>query len=83
MSHVAHDLFQEFAADSELLHTLKLTDAHFQRIADQYHDLNREIHRIETDVTPASDEHLERLKKERLALLDTVAQIITRAKAAA
>lgn len=83
MSHVPHDLHDEFPADAALLHALKLSDAHYQRLADQHHLLNREIHRIETEVAPASDSHLERLKKERLALLDEVAAILAKARAAA
>lgn len=82
MSHVPHDLHTEFADDAEILHRLKLTDAHFQRIAEQYHGVNREIHRIETDLAPAADHHLEDLKKQRLGLLDEVAQIIARTKVA-
>ena len=51
---------------------LKIGDAHFARLADRYEHLNREIHRIETDVEPSSDEVLEKLKKERLKLKDEI-----------
>ena len=81
MSHVPHDLHDTFPADAELLHQLKLDNAHFQRIASRYHDVNREIHRIESDIAPASDDHLETLKKDRLAMLDEVAEILAKAKA--
>ena len=33
-------------------------------------ELNRQIHRIETDVEPASDEHQTELRKQRMALKD-------------
>lgn len=82
MSHVLHDLHAEFAEDSALLHSLKLSDAHFQKVSERYYEVNREIHRIETETAPASDQHLEDLKKQRLALLDEVAAILAREKAA-
>ncbi|WP_221791862.1 YdcH family protein [Aquisediminimonas sediminicola] len=81
MSHTPHDLHAEFPADAEILHRLKLEDRHFQTIADRYHELNRDIHRAESDIEPTSDDRLEELKKQRLALLDEVADIISKTKA--
>lgn len=81
MSHVAHELHAEFPQHAELLHQLKMTDAHFKRIAEQYHELNREIHRIEAEVEAASDARLEDLKKQRLAMLDEVAEMLSKAEA--
>lgn len=81
MSHVPHDLHDTFPADAALLHRLKLEDAHFQRIAARYHEVNRAIHRIESGVEPASDDHMEGLKKDRLALLDEVARLLAVHKA--
>lgn len=76
MSHVPHELHEEFPKAAERIHALKLADPHFARTADRYHELNREIHRIESDIAPASDQHLELLKKQRLALLDEIAQLL-------
>ena len=47
---------------------MKGGNAHFARIADLYHELNRAIHRMETDVEPVADETLEGLKRQRLTL---------------
>jgi uncharacterized protein YdcH (DUF465 family) len=80
MSHVPHDLASEFPNDAATLHALKLSDPHFRALADRHHDTNREIHRIETGGEAASDGRLEDLKKQRLAMLDEVAQAIARAK---
>ncbi|ERP98887.1 hypothetical protein Q669_01095 [Labrenzia sp. C1B10] len=55
---------------------MKTSDAHFARLADEYHTVNREVHRIETDVEPASDDVLEDLKKKRLNLKDQIAAIL-------
>jgi len=79
MSHVPHDLHAEFPDQAELLHKLKLSDRHFQTLAQRYQDVNGEIHRVESEVAPASDERLETLKKQRLALVDEIAQVLKKA----
>ncbi|MEF3366221.1 YdcH family protein [Methylocystis sp. 9N] len=79
MSHVAHELHEEFPEKAEAIHTLKTANAHFARIAEEYHELNRAIHRIETDVEPADDATLEDLKKKRLSLKDEIAQFLAAA----
>jgi uncharacterized protein len=76
MSHVAHELHEEFPEKSETIHRLKGENAHFARIAEQYHELNRAIHRMETDVEPVADETLEQLKKQRLLLKDEITQLL-------
>ncbi|MBL8590878.1 MAG: DUF465 domain-containing protein [Methylobacteriaceae bacterium] len=76
MSHVPHELHEEFPDKAERIHALKTGDAHFARLAEAYHEVNREIHRIESGVAPTSDEILERLKKQRLNLLDEIAPLL-------
>ncbi|MFN4170047.1 MAG: YdcH family protein [Pannonibacter phragmitetus] len=76
MSHVAHELHEEFPQAAEALHALKLSNAHFAKLADEYHEVNREIHRIETGIAPASDEATEDLKKKRLHLKDQIAAML-------
>lgn len=80
MSHVANELQDEFPEATALLHRLKLEDAHFAKLADRHHELNREIHRIDIGIEPASDDRAEALKKERLALLDAIAARLAEAK---
>ena len=76
MSHTPHDLHSEFPDAAEALHALKTGNEHFGKLAAQYHEVNREIHRIDSGIEPASDERAENLKKERLAILDQVAVMI-------
>ena len=76
MSHVAHELHQEFPEQAEKISALKVNNAHFARLADHYHSTNLEIHRIESEVSPASDEALEDLKKQRLQLKDEIALLL-------
>lgn len=73
MSHVAHELHQEFPDKAEAIHNLKTKNHHFARIAEDYHEINRAIHRMETNVEPADDSTIEGLKKKRLALKDEIA----------
>jgi uncharacterized protein len=79
MSHVAHELHEEFPDKIETIKALKGTNAHFARIADAYHNLNRSIHRMETDVEPTDDATFESLKKKRLSLKDQIAQFLLEA----
>ncbi len=76
MSHVPHELHEEFPEMSEKIHALKASNAHFAKLADSYHEVNREIHRGETNVQPMDDFHLEDLKKKRLAMLDEIKALL-------
>ncbi len=82
MSHTPNELADVFPDQADALHQLKLTDAHFARLAEQHHALNREIHRVETEIDPASDDRLETLKKERLQLLDAISAMLQNAATA-
>jgi uncharacterized protein len=73
MSHVAHELHEEFPDQIEAIKALKDANAHFARLIEDYHELNRAIHRMETDVEPVEDATLETAKKRRLALKDEIA----------
>lgn len=79
VSHTPHELSAEFPDKVAAISRLKQADAHFARLADRYHAVNREIHRIEAEIAPASDETAETLKKERLHLLDQIAALLSKA----
>ncbi|MFM5917571.1 MAG: YdcH family protein [Novosphingobium sp.] len=83
MSHTPHQLADEFPHDHWLLHELKLRNPHFVTLADRYQAVNGEIHRIEAGVETRSDSYVEDLKKQRLALIDEISQIIAKARAPA
>ena len=80
MSHTPHELAAEFPQDHHLIHKLKLENAHFAKLADDYHEVNREIHRIEAEIEAASDERTEVLKKQRLHLADQIGEMLATAK---
>ena len=77
MSHVPNELSEEFPDKADAIRELRANDAHFTRISDEYHEVNRTIHRGETDIEPMDDMHLEDLKKRRLALLDEISRYLT------
>ena len=72
MSHVPHELAEEFPEHVDKMHEMKGANAHFSKLFDEYHELNRAIHRAETDVEPTDDFHMEDMRKERLRLKDEI-----------
>ena len=74
-----HDLIHELPEHRETIHNLKMTDDHFVRLFEQYHEVDHEIHRIEVGVETPSDDYLEEKKKLRLHLKDKLLVIIKNA----
>jgi uncharacterized protein YdcH (DUF465 family) len=72
MSHTPHELAEEFPEHVEAIHKLKTENAHFARIFDDYHEVNRAIHRSETNVEPTEELHEQEMRKKRMALKDEV-----------
>jgi len=72
MSHVPHELAEEFPEHVAKMHELKVGNAHFAKLFDEYHDLNRAIHRAETNIEPTDDFHMEDMRKQRLRLKDEI-----------
>ena len=77
MSHVPHELHEEFPDAAEKIHALKESDSHFAKLADEYHAVNREIHRMETGVEPVAEEFENQKRRQRLALKDQIAAYLT------
>lgn len=76
MLHEKHDLIHELPEHRERIHDLKISNANFAKMFDEYHKLDHEIHRIETGIENTSDEYLEDRKKNRLYLIDEMLKII-------
>jgi len=79
MSHTPHELAEEFPDKVDAIHALKESDAHFARLFDDYHTVNRAVHRAETGVEPTDDHHATDLRKQRMALKDEIAMMLNRA----
>ncbi|WP_420013981.1 YdcH family protein [Tateyamaria sp.] len=78
MSHAPHELASDFPEYAEQISALRQSDAHFARLADAYHDINRDVHRAETDVEPTSDDRLSEMRKKRMALKDEIYGLLSR-----
>ncbi len=71
-----NELDEMFPNAKAILHDLKVHNSHFVRLAEDYHQVNRLIHRMETNVEPAADEAMEVERKKRLHLLDQIAKLV-------
>ena len=74
-----HDLLHELPEHRDTIHNLKMTNNHFARLFEEYHEVDHEIHRIETGEETPSDEYTEEKKKQRLNLKDNLLRMIKEA----
>jgi hypothetical protein len=81
MSHVPNDLAEDFPDMQERIHDLKARDGHFARLVEEYHEVNRAIHRVETRVEPTSEDVESDMKRRRLQLKDEIQQMLERSAA--
>ncbi|MHA6325789.1 YdcH family protein [Roseivivax sp. CAU 1753] len=72
MTHVPHQLAEEFPSHRDRISELRQSDAHFAKLVDSYGEINAEIHRIETDITPVDDATQVAKRKQRAALKDEI-----------
>lgn len=77
MSNTPHELHDEFPDMVDRISELKASDKHFAKLANDYHEVNRAIHRAETDVEPTDDFHAQELRKQRAALKDEIYKLLT------
>lgn len=66
----------------DLITQLKGQDHHFTRLFDQHNELDQQIKNMEGRIVPASNEEIETLKKEKLALKDQLYTILKKATVA-
>jgi len=79
MAHTPHELADDFPEYADKIHELKMNHTHFSRLADEYHAINREVHRVETGVEAASQEREEELRRTRMRLKDEIVGILSKA----
>jgi uncharacterized protein YdcH (DUF465 family) len=72
MSHTPHELAEEFPDHVEKMSALKQSDAHFAKLFDSYHEVNRTVHRAETNIEPMDSMAENELRKQRGALKDEI-----------
>lgn len=72
MSHTPHELAEEFPEFVQKMHDLKEVDVHFGRLFDEYHEVNRAVHRAETNVEPIEHSAEVAIRSRRAALKDEI-----------
>jgi uncharacterized protein YdcH (DUF465 family) len=65
-----HDLQHEFPELHDRIHALKTSNTHFAKVFDEYHEVDREVRRIEQEIETPSDAYTEELKMRRVKLKD-------------
>lgn len=76
MSHVPHELAEDFPGQVDKIHELKVANGHFAKLMEEYHEINREVHRAETNVAPVAELTEVDMRKRRAALKDEIARIL-------
>lgn len=79
MSVEHHDLIHEFPELRERIHELKIHNAEFRKLFDEYHELTRSIENMENEVTPVSTQVEEDAKLRRVLLKDVLYGMLTKA----
>ena len=79
MSNTPHDIYEDFPGKESVIQTLKSRDQHFSRIFEEYHEVNRAVHRAETRVEPLDQFAETELRKKRAALKDEIVRAMTNA----
>ncbi|MBN9887351.1 YdcH family protein [Salipiger abyssi] len=82
MSHVPHELADEFPDHAARISALKQSDKHFAHLMEKYHEINREVHRAETNLVPMDELAENDLRKRRAALKDELYAILSAEPAA-
>lgn len=77
MSHTPHELAADFPEYVDRIHHLKLTDANFRLQMDEYHEVNRAVHRMETFVEPVCPDTEADLRRRRVALKDALYRLLS------
>jgi uncharacterized protein YdcH (DUF465 family) len=79
MSVEHHDLIHEFPELKGRIHKMKMGDTHFRRLFDEYHNLTRNIEKMEDEVTPVATRTEEDAKIRRVHLKDELYRMLTAA----
>lgn len=71
-----HPLSVEFPEFKDAIHALKLSNAHFAKLFNEYDDTDKAVNRAENGIDNLGDAELESLKKVRVTLKDQLFQLL-------
>lgn len=77
MSNTPHELVEEFPQLADRMRQMRAENPRFSKLFDDYHAVNRAIHRAETNVEPTDDLHMEEMRKQRMVLKDEIYGMLT------
>ncbi|KEO56161.1 YdcH family protein [Thioclava pacifica] len=79
MANTPHTLQEEFPTQLEQIHELKIANAHFAKLLEEYDALNTRVHLAETNVEPMEALAETELRKQRAAIKDEIARMLSTA----
>ncbi len=79
MSHVPHELSEDFPAQQDLIARLTQDDPEFARLARDYAALNARVYASETNVKPMEELAEHQLRKQRMFLKDEISRRLAQA----
>lgn len=71
-----HAIHEEFPQDAARIHDLKMKDAHFARLLEDYDTVNDQVHQAESLIHPTSEDAEKELRRRRAHLKDEIARIM-------
>lgn len=74
------NLTDSFPDLKEAFHHLKTHDHHFQHVLKQYEGLDTLVHKVDHEQEAMTDLELEKVKKERVVLKDTLYNLMVKCK---
>lgn len=74
-----HVLIEDFPDHRDTIHRLKVEDAEFARLMEEYNHLTKEIEGLEARDEPVTDDYMEARKRERVRLKDRLYAKLTAA----
>ena len=72
MIHETHDLLHELPEYADRIRALQVSDERFSTELQTYNRLDQDIQEVELNGTPLDDMTFEQLKKQRLAIKDSL-----------
>ncbi len=75
-----HDLVHELPEYRDEIRTLKMQDARFSKLFEEYHHVTKHLEKMEAEIEPASTQTEEELKVKRLHLKDQLYTMLRAAK---
>lgn len=76
MSNTPHTLADEFPGQMDAIHKLKVSNAEFAKLLEQYDQVNDQVHLAETKIEPIEDLSEVELRKRRLQIKDEIARAL-------